>query len=69
MRSLTGDGLRLVTRRRTKEDGIFEGDPVTVLHGIGDDKARILRQDGVTKIKDMAFCLTKTSRLSLRGTD
>ena len=69
MRSLTRDGLPWMTGRRTKEDGIFEEDPVTPLYSIKDNKARILRIDIAQKSTTLPVCLTKTSPLSLRETD
>ena len=68
VRSLTGDGLPWVTGRRNKEDGIFDQDAVTVLHGIGDEKARVLRIDGVTKVEHVA-CLLDEDIASLAERD
>ena len=60
VQALTGDGLPWVTGRRTKQDGIFEEDPVTELSGIGDEKAGILKRVGdVTLVSHVALLLDK----------
>ena len=54
VRKLTGDGAPWVTGRRTEEDGVFDEDPVSELKGIGDEKAKILNNQDVFKVSDVA---------------
>ena len=58
VRALEGDGAPWVTGHRSKDDGIFNEDDVSVLAGIGTETAKKLKSVGnVTMMEDIASLL------------